>query len=227
MVCGFASLFPWFPRWVRVCGVHGSLALVHRCCVVLACVWCVSTCAVSLAPWLLFTVCGVVGVLYACTGGRCPWIHGSRSRLVCYGCMSAVSMAPWLSFTACVGWCACVVPVFVRGVHGSLALVHGVCGPLHYVMIRTCGDPPLKKAWLWLWSGGNSEGVVCGVALDRLASLNPRMAANRVLLCRRAVKQRILSYHMILCHKPYGHRLVLNITLSSPALGFHMFLRLA
>ena len=78
----------------RVCGVLGHLAPVHRCA---RSVWCVA-CAVSWAPWLLFT-----GVPAECVAlfVRCPGPLGS---------CSPVRLLPVL--------------LFVRGVLGHLAAVH-------------------------------------------------------------------------------------------------------
>ena len=106
---------PRLPARVRVCGVCGSMALVHRWYALRAWVWCEGVCAVSVAPWLSSTV-GVLCVQVR--GGRvcvqCTWLPGYRSPLVCMCCVRvcAVSITPSLSFKTCVHVCDVRARVF-------------------------------------------------------------------------------------------------------------------
>ena len=83
-----------------VCGVLGLLAPVHRC----ACSVCCFACAVSWAPWLLFT-----GVPARCVVSRVrrPGPPGTCSPVCRSVCCSAcaVSWAPWLLFTGVPARC--------------------------------------------------------------------------------------------------------------------------
>ena len=96
-----------------MCGVHGPLALGHRCVVVVGGVGVVCVvCAMSMAPWRSVTVCvvvvGGVGVVcVVCAVSLAPWRSFTACAApvggvgaLCAAC--AVSMAPWRSFTACV-----------------------------------------------------------------------------------------------------------------------------
>ena len=120
-----------------VCGVLGLLAPVHRCARPVCC----SACAVSWAPWLLFTgvparcvvlrvrcpgppgscspvcplgvLCWVCGVL-----GLLAPVHRCARSVCCFAC--AVSWASWLLFTGLPARCV----VLRCGVLGLLAPVH-------------------------------------------------------------------------------------------------------
>ena len=129
-VCPLAAL-------LRVCGVLGHLAPVHRCARSAPCF----ACAVFRATWLLFTgvparcvaprvrcpgplgscspVCprGVLFCLCRVLGHLAP-VHRCARAVRCFAC--AVSWATWLLFTGVPAWCvACVC-----GVRGHLAPVH-------------------------------------------------------------------------------------------------------
>ena len=140
------------PAALRVCGVLGHLAPVHRCARSVCCV----ACAVSWASWLLFTgvparcvvlrvrcpgppgpcspVCPL-GVLFCVCGvlGLLASVHRCARSVCCVGC--AVSWASWLLFT---GVCTLCVVLRVRcpGPPGScspvcpLGVLFCVCGVL-------------------------------------------------------------------------------------------------
>ena len=137
-----------------VCGVLGLLAPVHRCARSVCCV----ACAVSWAPWLLFTgvplgvlfcVCGVLGLLAP--------VHQCARSVCCVGC--AVSWASWLLFTGVPAWCVVLhvrcpgppgscspvcplgVSCWVCGVLGLLAPVHR-CAARCVVLRVRCPGPP-------------------------------------------------------------------------------------
>ena len=151
------SCSPVWPLGVLccVCGVLGHLAAVHRCARSVCCV----VCAVSWAPWLLFTVaparCAVLRVW-------CPGPLGSYSPMCPLGVLCCVcsvlghmapvhrcagsvcpvactvSWGPWLLFTG-VPARFLVLRVRCPGPHGScspvrplgeLCCVYGVLGPL-------------------------------------------------------------------------------------------------
>ena len=111
-----ASCSPVRPLGLLCCvyGVLGPLAPVHRCARSMCCV----ACAVSWAPWLLFT-----GVPARCVvlRVRCPWPLGSCSPVRPHGllCCAYGVLAPWLLFTGV--WC-CVLRV--RGGAAGRTLVH-------------------------------------------------------------------------------------------------------
>ena len=149
MGCWF---FPGPPAALRVCGVLGHSAPVHRCARSVCCF----ACAVSWASWLLFT-----GVPARCVvlRVRCPGPPGSRSPVCPLGvlccvcgvlghlapvhqcarsvCCSAcgVSWAPWLLFTGVPARCV-VLRVRCPGPPGScspvclLGVLCWVCGVL-------------------------------------------------------------------------------------------------
>ena len=140
------------PAALRVCGVLGHLAPVHRCARSVCCV----ACAVSWASWLLFTgvparcvvsrvrcpgppgscspvhplgllfcVCGVLGLLAP--------VHRCARSVCCSAC--AASWAPWLLFTGVPARCV-VLRVRCPGPPGScspvcpLGVLCWVCGVL-------------------------------------------------------------------------------------------------
>ena len=140
------------PAALRVCGVLGHLAPVHRCARSVCCV----ACAVSWASWLLFTgvparcvvsrvrcpgppgscspvcplgvlscVCGVLGLLAP--------VHRCARSVCCSAC--AVSWAPWLLFTGVPARCV-VLRVRCPGPPGPcspvcpLGVLCWVCGVL-------------------------------------------------------------------------------------------------
>ena len=133
-----------------VCGVLGLLAPVHWCARSVCCV----ACAVSWAPWLLFTgvparcvvlhvrcpgprgSCSLVcplGVLFCVCGvlGPLAPVHRCAHSVCCFAC--AVSWASWLLFTGVPAWCV-VFGVRYCGPAGSCS---AVC-PLG-VLFRVCG----------------------------------------------------------------------------------------
>ena len=144
-VCPLRALF-------RVCGVLGHLAPVHRCARSVCC----SACAVSWAPWLLFTgvparcvvlrvrcpgppgscspVCPL-GALFRVCGvlGHLAPVHRCARSVCCVVC--AVSTATWLLFTGVPARCV-VLRVRCPGPPGScspvclLGVLFCVCGVL-------------------------------------------------------------------------------------------------
>ena len=112
-VCPLRALF-------RVCGVLGHLAPVHRCARSVCC----SACAVSWAPWLLFT-----GVPARCVvlRVRCPGPPGSCSPVCLLGVLGVRCPGP-------PGSCSPVCPLDalfrVCGVLGHLAPVHRCARPV-------------------------------------------------------------------------------------------------
>ena len=140
------------PAALRVCGVLGPLAPVHRCARSVCCV----ACAVSWASWLLFTgvparcvvlrvrcpgppgscspVCPL-GVLFCVCGvpGLLAPVHRCARSVCCVGC--AVSWACWLLFSGVPARCV-VSRVRCPGPPGScspvrpLGVLYCVCGVL-------------------------------------------------------------------------------------------------
>ena len=146
---------------LRVCGVLGHLAPIHRCARSVCCF----ACAVSWASWLLCTgvparcvvlrvrcpgppgscspvcplgvlcwVCGVLGLLAP--------VHRCARSVCCFAC--AVSWASWLLFTGVPGGCV-VSGVRRPGPPGSCSPVHPlrvlwcVCGVLgHLAPVHRC-----------------------------------------------------------------------------------------
>ena len=135
-----------------VCGVLGLLAPVHRCARSVCCV----ACAVSWAPWLLFTgvparcvvlrvrcpgpprSCSPVrplGVLFCVCGvlGLLTPVHRCARSVCCFAC--AVSWASWLLFTVVPARCV-VLRVRCPGPPGSsspvrpLGVLFCLCGVL-------------------------------------------------------------------------------------------------
>ena len=102
-----------------VYGVLGPLAPVHRCARSVCC----GACAVSWAPWLLFT-----GVPARCVvlHVRCPGPLGSCSPVRPLGvlCCAYGLLAPWLLFTGvlarCVVPCVAAAGSALRGAHSSI-----------------------------------------------------------------------------------------------------------
>ena len=138
------------PATLRVCGVLGHLAPVHRCAHSVCCF----ACAVSWASWLLFTGAPARCVVFRvrCPGptGSCSpvcllgvlcWVCGVQgllapvhrcARLVC--CVAcAVSWASWLLFTGVPARCV-VLRVRCPGPPGSCSPVCPLC-----VLFCVCG----------------------------------------------------------------------------------------
>ena len=144
-----------------VCGVLGHLGPVHRCARSVCCV----ACAVSWAPWLLFTgvpalfnvlrvrcpgplgfcspVCllGVLCRVYGVLGHLAP-VHRCASSVCCVAC--AVSWATWLLFTGVPARCV-VLHVRCSGPLGScspvcpLGVLCCMCGVLsHLASVHRC-----------------------------------------------------------------------------------------
>ena len=146
---------------LRVCGVLGRLAPVHRCARAVCCV----ASAVSWATWLLFTGvlarCVVLrvpcprplgsrspvrplGVLCCVSGvpGHLPPVHRCACSVCCFAC--AVSWATWLLLTGVPARCV-MLPVRCPGPLGSCTLVcplrvlFCVCGVLgHLAPVHRC-----------------------------------------------------------------------------------------
>ena len=128
---------------LRVCGVLGPLAPVHRCARSVCCF----ACAVSWASWLLFTgvparcvvlrvrcpgppgscspVCPL-GVLFCVCGvlGQLAPVHRCARSVCCFAC--AVSCATWLLFTGVPARCV-VLRVRCPGPPGSCSAGLRVC----------------------------------------------------------------------------------------------------
>ena len=146
---------------LRVCGVLGHLAPVHRCARSMCCV----ASAASSATWLLFTSApaGCVALLVRCPGqlGSCSPV--CPPGLLCYVCgvlghlapvhrcarsvccvVSTVSWATWLAFTGVPAGCS-VLRVRCPGPCGScspvcpLSVLLCVCGVLgHLAPVHRC-----------------------------------------------------------------------------------------
>ena len=159
----FGSCSPVCPRGLLccLCGVLGHLAPVHRCARSVCCV----ACAVSWAPWLLFTgvpawclvllvrcpgplgscspVCPL-GALFCLCGvlGHLAPVHRCARSACCVAC--AVSWATWLLFTGVPARCV-VLRVRCPGPLGScspvcpLGVLCCVCGiPSHLAPVHRC-----------------------------------------------------------------------------------------
>ena len=180
------------PAALRVCGVLGHLAPVHRCARSVCCV----ARAVSWASWLLFTgvparcvvsrvrcpgppgpcspvcplgvlccVCGVLGLLAP--------VHQCARSVCCVAC--AVSLAPWLLFNGVPARCV-VLRVRCPGPPGScspvcpLGVLFCVCGvlgplaPVHRCARSVCcfACAVSWASWL-LFTGVPARCVVLGV----------------------------------------------------------------
>ena len=158
-----------------VCGVLGHLAPVHRCVRSVCC----GACAVSWAPWLLFT-----GAPARCAVLRvwCPWPLGSCSpvcplgvlscvygvlgpltrihRVACSVCCvaRAVSSAPWLLFSGAPAPCV-VLRAQCPGPLGSCSpvrplglscCVYSVLGPL--ALVHRCARSVCRVACTVSWA---------------------------------------------------------------------------
>ena len=121
------------PAALRVCGVLGHVAPVHRCARSVCCFACV----VSWASWLLFT-----SVLARCVvlRVRCPEPPGSCSQVCPLGALCCVCGV--LGLLAPVHRCACSVCCFACAVSwASWLLFPGV--PARCVVVRVwCPGPP-------------------------------------------------------------------------------------
>ena len=160
---------------LRVCGVLGLLAPVHRCARWVCC----GACAVSWATWLLFT-----GAPAGCVvlRGRCPGPLGSSSpvrplglllrvcgvlgllapvhqcaRWVCCGAC-AVSWATWLVFTGAPARCVvlrgrCPGPLGSSSPVRPLGLLLCVCGVLGLLApVHRCARRLCCVAWAVSWA---------------------------------------------------------------------------
>ena len=157
-----------------VCGVLGHLAPVHRCARSVCCV----ACAVSWAPWLLFTgvptpcvvlrvqcpgrpgscspVCplGVLCCMYGVPGHSAPVLPCARSVL-CFAC--AESRATWFLFTGVLARCV-VLRVRCPGPLGScspvrpLGVLCCVCGVLgRLALLHRCARSVSCALGLRVW----------------------------------------------------------------------------
>ena len=180
------------PAALRVCGVLGHLAPVHRCARSVCCV----ACAVSWASWLLFTgvparcvvlrvrcpgppgscspVCPLGVLCCVCVGlGLLAPVHRCARSVRCFAC--AASWATWLLFTGVPARCA-VLRVRCPGPPGScspvcsLGVLCWVCGvlgllaPVHWCAHSVCcvGCAASWATWL-LFTGAPARCVVLGV----------------------------------------------------------------
>ena len=160
---------------LRVCGVLGPLAPVHRCARSVCCF----VCAVSWATWLLFTgapaACVVLrvrcpgplcscspvcplGVLFCVCGvlGHLAPVHRCARWVCCFAC--AVSWATWLLFTGVPARCV-VLRVRCPGPLGScspvcpLGVFFCVCGVLgHLAPVHRCARSPCCVACAVFWA---------------------------------------------------------------------------
>ena len=158
-----------------VCRVLGYLAPIHRCARSVCCV----ACAVSWAPWLLFTSVPAwcVALLLRCPGqlGSCSplcpfgvlcWVcgvlgylapvHRCARSVCCVAC--AVSWAPWLLFTGVPAWCVALL-VRCPGQLGSCSpvcpfgVLCWVCGVLgHLATGRRCARSVCRVACTVSWA---------------------------------------------------------------------------
>ena len=192
----FGSCSPVRPlgALLCLCGVLGHLAPVHRCASSVCCV----ACAVSWAPWLLFTGvpawCAVLGV-------RCPGPLGSCSPVCPLGVLSCVccvlshlapvhrcarsiccvactvSWAPWLLFTGAPARCIallvrCPGPLASCSLVCQLGVLYCVCGVFTGAPAR-CAGLSVPCPWpLGSCSSVHSLRVLCCVS-DVLGHLPP------------------------------------------------------
>ena len=221
MGCWF---FPVPHAALRVCGVLGNLAPVHRCARSVRCV----ASAVSRATWLLFT-----GALVRCVAllVRCPGPLGSCSpvcsrglsccvcgvlghltpvhrcaRSVC-GVVCGVSWVTWLLFTSVSAWCAalCVPcpgplgscsPVRPFGVLLCLCGVLGHLAPVHRCARMVCCVACASSWATWLlFTGAPARCVVlCVGCPGSLGSCSP-VCPLGVLLCVCGVLGNLAAAH--------------------------------
>ena len=170
------------PAALRVCGVLGHLAPVHRCSRSVCCV----ACAVSRAPWLLFggvparcvvlrvrcpgppgscsPVCplGVLFCVCDVLGPLAP-VHGCARSVCCFAC--AVSWASWLLFTGVPARCVVLrvrcpgppgycSPVCLLGVLCRVCGVLGLLAPVHRCARLVCCFACAVSWASWLLSTG-------------------------------------------------------------------------
>ena len=121
------------PAALRVCGVLGHLAPVHRCARSVCCF----ACAVSWASWLLFT-----GVPARCVvlRVRCPGPPGSCSRVCPLGVLCCVCGV--LGLLAPVHRCACSVCCFACAVSWAFWLLFTGVPARCVVLGVRCPGPP-------------------------------------------------------------------------------------
>ena len=144
VVCCFSSLGR--PRCARVCGVHGPLALVHRCarpaCSCVRCSWPLGACSPVRAP-------GVFCV-------QCPWPLGSCS-LACPRFVLCV-LCPWSLGSRS--------PVCPLGVLGRVCGVLGHLAPFHQCACLVCCVACAVSLATWLlFTGVPARCAVCAVSL--------------------------------------------------------------
>ena len=176
------------PAALRVRGVPGPLAPVHRCARVVCCV----ASAVSWATWLLFTCasarCGVLrvrrpgplgsrspvcplGVLCCVCGvlGHLAPVHRCARSVCCFVC--AVSWATWLLFSAvpalsfvlfvrCPGPLGSCSPVCPRGLLCCVCSVLGPSAPVHRCARWVCCVSCGVSWATWLLFTGAPAGCV-------------------------------------------------------------------
>ena len=209
---------------LRVCGVLGDLAPVHRCARLVGCV----ACAVSWASWLLFTgvpaPCVVLrvrapGPLGSCSPvrllrpmlcscgvlGHLAPFHLCARSVCCFAC--AVSSATWLLFTGVPAWWV-ALRVRCPGPRGScspvcplrvLCCVCGVLGHLAHVHRCACSVLSFARAVSWatwlLFTSAPARCVVLRVRCPRpLGSCSP-MCPLGVLFCMCGVLGHLAPVH--------------------------------
>ena len=160
---------------LRVCGVLGHLAPVHRCARSVRCV----PSAVSRATWLLFTGAPVrcVALLVRCSGplgscspvcsrglsccvcgvlGHLTPVHWCARSVCCVGC--GVSWVTWLLFTGLSAWCAglcvqCPGPLHSCSPVCPLGALRCVCGVLgHLAPVHRCAHVVCRVACAVSWA---------------------------------------------------------------------------
>ena len=209
---------------VRVCGVLGHLAPVHRCARSVCCV----ACAVSWATWLLFTgaparcvvlrvrcpgppgscspVClrGVLRCVCGVLGDLAP-VHRCARSVCCFTC--AVSWATWLLFTGVPAGCVllrvpCPGPPASCSPVRPLRVLFCVCGVLgHLAPVHRCARSVCCFAcamswasWL-LFTGVPAQCVVLRVRCPGpLGSCSP-VCPRGVLCCVCGVLRHLAPVH--------------------------------
>ena len=148
---------------LRVCGVLGHLAAVHRCACSVRCV----ASAVSRATWLLFTGVPVwcVALLVRCPGplgfcapvcsrgflccvcgvlGHLTPVHRCARSVCCVVC--GVSWVTWLLFSGLSAWCAALC-VRCRGPFGSCSPVCLAVVSDPFVLLGACACAVSWPRW--------------------------------------------------------------------------------
>ena len=212
------------PAALRVCGVLGLLAPVHRCARSVCC----GAYAVSWAPWLLFTgvparcvvlrvrcpgppgscspVCPL-GVLFCVCGvlGPLAPVHRCARSVCCFAC--AVSWASWLLFTSVPARCVvlgvrCPGPAGSRSAVCPLGALFRVCrvlgllAPVHRCARSVCcvACAVSWASWL-LFTGVPARCVVLPVRCPGPPGFCSPVCPLGVLLCVCGVLSQLAPVH--------------------------------